>query len=229
MTVRSRSAGDDGTTLMELMVGMTVMAIFMAIFTAAIVTMFSTTNKTQAVVNSGTQLNLAFERLDTQVRYATLIDQPTTVPTTSVAFQTDGPTSTTCTKLTISPVVPGVVLNGGIVVNNFVELTWTMNLAADGTLPSPAVGSGTQTMLATGMALVDQNGAAVTPFAVTTPTLAQPQQEVHQKLRLRLVAVDGNFKSLSKSFSEITFSALNSATPSTARLRAGASVCAVTP
>ncbi len=232
MSVRRRIAGDEGTTLMELMVGMTVMAVFMAIFTAAVVTMFSSTNKTQAVVSSSTQLNLAFEHLDTQVRYATLIDQQVVTPTWSVAFQTDGPTATTCVKLMINPTVPSVVLNG-IVVNNLTALTWTMNVAADGTLPIPPLGSGTQTVLATGIELVDQNGAAVTPFFVSTPalgTLAQPQQEVHQQLRLRLVGVGGNQKSLTKSFSELTFSALNSATPTTARSRvAGTSVCAVTP
>jgi type II secretory pathway pseudopilin PulG len=216
MTTRRRPSGDDGTTLMELMVGMSVMAIFMAIFTAAIVNVFSTTNKTQAVVNSSTQLNLAFEQLDTQVRYASLIDPVAAAPW-SVAFQTDGTASTTCRTLTISPTAPSDVRNN-IVLNNLVERTWTMNADADGLLSTP--GPVTQSVLANGVALVDQNGTAVTPFTVSTPavgTLLQAQEQVHQQLDLRLVAVDGNGKSLTKSFSEITFTALNSATPSYAR------------
>jgi type II secretory pathway pseudopilin PulG len=223
-------AGDGGTTLMELVVGMTIMAIFMGIFTAAIVNMFSTTNKTQAVVQSSTQLNLAFERLDTQVRYAAYVYPaavalPVTSPTWSVAFQTDGQTSTTCSVLTISPTSPSDIRNN-IVLNDLVEQTWTWNVGSDGTLMAPT--GPTQNMLATGVAAVD---TAVNPFTVSTPvlgTLSVPQQQVHQQLDLSLIAVDGRDNSLTKSGSEITFSALNSGTPSTARVIPTASGCTPT-
>jgi hypothetical protein len=221
-------AGDEGTTLMELMVGMTIMTIFLAIFTTAIVSMFSITNKTQAVVNGSTQLNLAFERLDAQVRYANLIDSQLAAPTWSVAFQIDAPTSTTCRKLTMSP----TVVREGIALSNLVERTWTMPVNADGSWPTSGSYSATNSVLASDVTPV---AAAVNPFTVSTPVsgalLVPPQQvdQVHQQLHLGLVAIGGNGRSLTKSFSEITFTALNSATPTTARPsgRAG-STCAET-
>jgi type II secretory pathway pseudopilin PulG len=208
MTARRRTAGDEGTTLMELMVGMTIMSIFMAMFTAAVVTMFSSTNKIQAVVSSSTQLNLAFERLDTQVRYAVLIvPDPSGL---SVAFQTDGPTSTTCRRVVVGPANPNIVRNG-IVLNNMVEGTWTTTVNRDGSLGS--TGPETKSVIATGIALVDQNGTPVKPF-----TAAPAAQQIYQQLVLRLVGMDGNGQSLAKSFSEVTFSALNSGTASRPRV-----------
>jgi type II secretory pathway pseudopilin PulG len=231
MTVRRRIAGDEGTTLMELMVGMTIMSIFLAIFTTAIVSMFSITNKTQAVVNGSTQLNLAFERLDAQVRYANLIDVQLAAPNWSVAFQTDAPTSTTCRKLTVSLAVPSDVRNG-IALSNLVERTWTIPVNADGSWPDAGSYSAIQSVLASGVTPVN---AAVNPFTVSTPVLGAllvpPQQvdQVHQQLHLGLVAIGGNGQSLTKSFSEITFTALNSASPTTARPSGTSlSVCAQT-
>jgi hypothetical protein len=215
MTSRRRVSGDEGTTLMELMVGMGVMSIAMAIFTTAIVSMFSSTSKTQAVVNSSAQLNTAFGRLDVQVRYASDIYQPTRPPTGqstpywSVIFQTDDPTSTTCRQLTIRPI-------GSTTVLNLVENTWTIPVNSDGSLLPP--GPVSQSQLAAGVALVDQNGTAVTPFDVLEVPPAQGASGITvQRLHLQLVAVDGANKSKTRSFSEIWFSALNSAMPSTAR------------
>jgi hypothetical protein len=67
---------DDGTTLIELMVGMVLMSIFLAMFTGAIVMMNSAMNKSQAVNLTASQLNIAFNRLDTLVRYAAVVGTP---------------------------------------------------------------------------------------------------------------------------------------------------------
>lgn len=208
LRARRLASDDEGTTLLELMVGMTVMSIFMAIFTSAVVSMFSSANKIEAVDNSSAQLATAFDRLDTQVRYAAVILQPVQLPDTvdpttldwSVAFLTDGETSTTCTQLVIRKVTTNSL-------QQLAEHTWTVVVNSDGSSSA----SDNWTQLAIGVTLLDQNGAPVTPFLVSTPTGATAQQ-----LELRLVALDGAGQSQSKSFSQITFSALNSAPNSTA-------------
>ncbi len=74
-----RVAGDDtGTSLIELMVGMVLMAIFGGMFTGAIVMMNGAMNKSQAVTLTTSQLNTAFLSLDKTVRYAAAIAPPGT-------------------------------------------------------------------------------------------------------------------------------------------------------
>lgn len=67
---------DSGVTLMELMVGMVIMTIFMAMFTGAVVMMFNATSKAQAIGDTASQLSIAFNRLDKSVRYASAITAP---------------------------------------------------------------------------------------------------------------------------------------------------------
>jgi len=68
-----------GFTLLEVMISMVLMTFFMVLFTAAITQMFSMSNKVDAVTESSSQINVAFERIDKQVRYASSIDAPNTV------------------------------------------------------------------------------------------------------------------------------------------------------
>jgi prepilin-type N-terminal cleavage/methylation domain-containing protein len=65
-----RRGDDAGVTLLEVMVSMSVMAVVAAIFTAGIVGMYSTANGTEARATAQTQLSLALQRIDKQVRYA---------------------------------------------------------------------------------------------------------------------------------------------------------------
>ncbi len=77
MTARMRRvSGDAGTSLMELIIGMALMAIFMSMFTGAVVAMTSATNKMEAVTLSSGQTNQGFLRLDKLVRYASAISIP---------------------------------------------------------------------------------------------------------------------------------------------------------
>ena len=209
-----RPSGEDGTTLMELMIGMVIMTILMTICTSAIVSMFAGTGKTQAVANSAQQLNTAFVRLDQQVRYATAIDQPTGSLATnnlSVAFLTvnSSPTATSriCTQLRIQTM-------SGTSQQQLVERTWPLN--SDGSVSNGTTTGWTQ--LAGGITVYDQSGNAVTPFAVAVPSGATVQQ-----LSLRLIDLDGTGQTPTKSFSEISFSALNS-TDSATSVRYGSYV-----
>jgi type II secretory pathway pseudopilin PulG len=189
-------------TLLELMMGMVIMSVLLTISTTAIVGMFSSTSKTQSVQISSTQLSTAFDRLDKQVRYASVIDQPVSSPNWSVSFRTDPPqaTSPTCTELQIRPDAAGYRL---------VERSWTITVAVDGSTSATNVTDWNQ--LAAGISLTDQSNTAVVPF--TLPSVAGTSV---QQLELRLVDVSGAARSQAKSSTQITFSALNSAAVRTA-------------
>lgn len=212
---RRRPTGDEGTSLMELMVGMVVMTILMTICTSAIVSMFAGTGKTQGVQNSSLQLNVAFNRLDSQVRYASAIDQPTgslSTDTLSVTFLTATPASNRCTQLRIRTLA-------GTTQQQLVERTWTVTVNPDGTVATSAVSGWSQ--LAAGITAIDQSGASVVPFTVSTPANGTVQQ-----LRLRLIALDSASQAQTKSSSEVVFSALNSV--AAVRNHTSSSLCAQT-
>jgi prepilin-type N-terminal cleavage/methylation domain-containing protein len=72
-----RRHGDDaGVTLMELVVAMTIASIFGVILTGAIVQTYHVTNSADADASAQSQLNIAFLRLDTEIRYAAGISAP---------------------------------------------------------------------------------------------------------------------------------------------------------
>lgn len=68
--------GERGTSLVEVVVAMTIMVICGGIFTSAVVTLYGVTNRAQAVTNSATQSNQAYQALDKLVRYAAAITTP---------------------------------------------------------------------------------------------------------------------------------------------------------
>jgi hypothetical protein len=77
--LRRRLAEDErGTTMMEMVVGMTIMAIFMSMFTTAIFMMTRTANKVQSVTGTASQVNQAFLKLDKLVRYSSAVSTPGT-------------------------------------------------------------------------------------------------------------------------------------------------------
>lgn len=68
---------DEGVTLIELVVSMTIMAVMMTMFTTAAIQMYQAANKTESLGTAQTQLNTVFLRLDKIVRYASWISDPT--------------------------------------------------------------------------------------------------------------------------------------------------------
>lgn len=187
---------------------MGLMSIFMGIFTVAVVGMFSSSNKTQAVENSSAQLNTAFDRLDKQVRYATAIDQPVGPPKTnaywSVAFATTDPTPTTspapasCTQLRVYTI-------GTVTQQRLVERTWTVN--PDGSVLTGSLSGWSQ--LAAGAA-AGSGDQPFTTWPIVPADAGAPVQIVAgatvQQLWLSFIATDGTGQSSSKT----SFSALNS-------------------
>ena len=77
--LRDAAADDRGFTMTEIVVTMTVMSVVMAIFTGGIVQMFKASNKSESLAASQAQNNIAFLRLDKQIRYASGISTPGTV------------------------------------------------------------------------------------------------------------------------------------------------------
>lgn len=70
-----RPRGDDGFTLMDVMVGMLLMGVFMAMFAGSVVLLFGSSNHSAAVTDTSQQLSQAFMWLDRHVRYADYVSQ----------------------------------------------------------------------------------------------------------------------------------------------------------
>lgn len=75
-----RQSGDDGFSLMETIVAASIFAIFMSTVMAAVISMLTSTEKSQSLTDGSTQIENAFQKLDHQIRYADAINGPNTVP-----------------------------------------------------------------------------------------------------------------------------------------------------
>lgn len=71
-----RVSGDGGFTLSEAVVGMFLLMVFLTIFSGSLIAMYSVANHAQAVATTSGQLGFAFDRLDTEVRYASFLSTP---------------------------------------------------------------------------------------------------------------------------------------------------------
>jgi prepilin-type N-terminal cleavage/methylation domain-containing protein len=65
--------GDDGFSLMETIVAMVIFSLFMSVAMAAIISMLTSTQKSQNLTDSATQVENSFQKLDHQVRYSDAI------------------------------------------------------------------------------------------------------------------------------------------------------------
>jgi prepilin-type N-terminal cleavage/methylation domain-containing protein len=77
-----RQPHDAGFSLVEVMVTMAIMSVLMALFTAAILQVYRTSNKTEAISVAQSQLYQAFQRFDKELRYASWVAEPGMVGTT---------------------------------------------------------------------------------------------------------------------------------------------------
>ncbi|HYN96627.1 MAG TPA: prepilin-type N-terminal cleavage/methylation domain-containing protein [Pilimelia sp.] len=69
---------DAGITLIEVMVSMTVMGVFLAMFTSSILQAFQAANKTESMSSAQSELHVAYQRLDREIRYAAALSEPGT-------------------------------------------------------------------------------------------------------------------------------------------------------
>jgi Tfp pilus assembly protein PilW len=192
--LRGRMRSDEGTSLIELVVGMSLLSIFMSMFTGAVVMMNNAENKAQAVSLTSTQLNQAFLNLDKTVRYATAISTPGQGTTGDwyVELRTTNTGTDQCMQLRVD-----------IATQQLQQRTWTVTNAvassASGWLP-------TASGIANGNAV---SGAATQPFYLPPP-LASAK---FQQLRINLTSPSGSGSSATTSASSFTFTALNSTVP----------------
>jgi prepilin-type N-terminal cleavage/methylation domain-containing protein len=100
---RDQHRDDSGFTLTEVMVAMSIMAIFLALSTGALLSLYSATNKTQSIADAQQQLGLAFNRLDREIRYSSGISTPGYVGTDPyVEFVSTYTGSPVCTQLRLN-------------------------------------------------------------------------------------------------------------------------------
>jgi prepilin-type N-terminal cleavage/methylation domain-containing protein len=96
---------DDGFSLIELMVTMTVMSIVMTLFTAGMVQLFSAQNHSDALTGASQQVHVAFVRLDRELRYSSGISAPGTATSGNgyVEYEITNTGVPVCSQLRITP------------------------------------------------------------------------------------------------------------------------------
>lgn len=194
---RRVESDDTGSTLMEVVVGMALMGIFLAIFTTAIFQMGRVINKVDAVTTSAGQANQAFLKLDKLVRYASAIASAGTSPSGSWYVELDNTANgpDTCTQLRIDATT-----------GQLQQRTWTVTTTGSSTASA-------WQMLAYGITNgAVAAGSADRPF--TVPSGAAAASSPFQQLTLTLVVKSGGATS-STTRSKITFTAVNSTASAT--------------
>jgi prepilin-type N-terminal cleavage/methylation domain-containing protein len=183
---------DRGTTLTELLVGMTLMAIFMTIFTTAVYQMSRTVNKVESATTSAGQANQAFLKLDKLVRYASAIATAGRSTGGSWYVELDNTANgpETCTQLRIDSSTQQLQQRTWTITNSVVSAASNWSMIADG-VTNGSVAS----------------GAANQPF--TVPSSAAAASSPFQQLTVTLL-VTSNTGTTSTTRTNLTFTALNS-------------------
>jgi hypothetical protein len=195
---RSRFHRDDGTLLVDLMVGIVLMSIFMGMFTGAVVMMNKAMTKSIAVNLSSSQLNVAFQNLDKTVRYAAAISAPGISTGTGatgdwyVELRATSTGNEVCTQLRVD-----------IVSQQLQQRKWNVVNAVAST---PSVWSPIASGISNGGAI---SGALTQPFYLLPPL----SNSLFQQLTVNLISPSGSGSSLTTSSSSFTFTALNSLIP----------------
>lgn len=201
---RGRDTGQDGTTLLEVVVGMTIMSVFLAVFTGAIVTLTRTQTHTEALTTSSNDVNVAFQRLDATIRYASQITAPGTTGTAGswyVEFLTTANGPPVCTQLRVTTGATNPQLQ---------SRTWTP-ATATAVATTPTAWRPLASHITNGTAVPVPAGVTPAPTAVPVPftvPAATGSGVRYQQLTVQLSASSGN--PAVESDSTMTFSALNS-------------------
>jgi prepilin-type N-terminal cleavage/methylation domain-containing protein len=172
---------DDGLSMIEVLVSMVLMSIFMAMFFGGITQMFRSDYRAESGGAAQTQINLAFQRLDRQIRYAAGISNDGTMfGDPVIEYLTTSGASATCTELR---------LNAGS--GQLQIRTWTQGA-------SPLVPG-------RWLPLASQVVPAADPFTF----LPADSTLNFQRLELKLSVTDGTGKDQATRASDLTFTALN--------------------
>ncbi|GAB1693229.1 PilW family protein [Krasilnikovia sp. M28-CT-15] len=202
---RRTRRGDEGVSLLEVMIAMTILGVLTSIFTNAVLDVYHSVDRaeTGSVVQS--QLHLSVQRLDQDVRYASGITAPNTTPVggawyveyLTVNSSTSQPE---CHQLRLAP-APGAGSSGAVGVLQL--LRWTPG-------HPPTAGTAGQTIASQ---IVMPGGTVAAPFERTMAgTKPQPAAPVggaftpdFMRLRVQLTASASRVTSTA----QMTFTALN--------------------
>ena len=151
-----RSRNDQGFSLIELLVSMTIFAVLLAVMMSVILAMTKSMNKTQSIGDAAAQGLRATQALDKQMRYADWVN-----PSTATA---SAPSIISATSISFEGLTNAGVLqcyqwrlSGGLLQ----QRSWT---SASTTTSYPTASSPSWTTVATGIA----NTVSVPPFTVTS-------------------------------------------------------------
>jgi Tfp pilus assembly protein PilV len=173
-------ADDAGVTMIDVIVAMTLMSVFMGIFTGVVMQMFRSANDNQVIASAQTQLTTVFLRLDKEIRYAAGISTPGLVGDDSyVEYRTVNTGTPMCTELRLN-----------IASGQLQRRTWSQDV----TPPAP-----------TGWIPLASEVSSSQPF-----TFWAPDSDLNfQRLQLTLDASGGpDTTAVSRSI-DVTFTALN--------------------
>jgi prepilin-type N-terminal cleavage/methylation domain-containing protein len=196
-----RKPDDSGFSLIEITVTMSILSVLMVIFTTAILQVYRTVAATESLSSAQSQLQVAFQRFDRELRYATWIAVPAKVGTTwYVEFAAADPTQ--CRQLRFeTPATPGLSVDAGGVLQ---MVRWTRGTP-------PVAGARGQTVAST---LVtnspdppfERQAAGAMPYAnPSAPVVGANFATDFQRLRVRLsTQVGGKITAV-----DTTFTALN--------------------
>jgi Tfp pilus assembly protein PilW len=201
----TRHGDDAGMSLIEIMVALGIMTVVMTIFTTGMLMVYRATNTTESVSVAQAQLHIAFQRLDKEIRYASWIADPGTLPVrgrwyVEFAGRNAATSQAECRQLRLDVAAGSLQL-----------LRWTPG-------SPPAEGAPGQVLAANLVADTSTNpfqrqAAGSYPYAGQGGASFAPD---YQRLRLRLTTrVAGN-----STASDVTFTALN-----TSRDTADTNVC----
>jgi prepilin-type N-terminal cleavage/methylation domain-containing protein len=194
---RSAIRRDEGMTMIEVVVSLTLMAVLMTVFTTAVIQVYRNVNQTETLSAGQSQLNNVFLRLDKEVRYASGISQPVQVPANSdnwyVEYLNTSRGTETCTQLRLT--------SGGLLQ----QRTWSRNR-------SPIQPSGWAALASTVDNVGTQNPFTFTAADPKNTSGALDGSNFH-RLTIRLVAFGRDNKPVTES--SITFTALNTSLATT--------------
>jgi hypothetical protein len=183
-----RAGPDDGITLLELTVAMTIMSFFTAMFTAAVVQMYGVLDRGDATTTVQAQLNITFLRLDREIRYAAGITPAGRGTGGEWYVEYLNRTTLTCGQLRLHRA-------SGDLTSSLQLRSWPTpaDLTTPGTPPSG------WTTLATGL-------SAGTPFVVWSADATSN----YARLELKVTARSGAGKTQASRKTDVTFTALDS-------------------
>jgi hypothetical protein len=177
---RLRAGRDSGITLVEVVVSMSVMSIVLAMFTASVLQMFRSANQDEAISTAQSQVNIAFLRLDKEIRYAAGISTPGPVGADAyVEYLTTNTGNPVCTELRLH-----------VATGQLQRRTWTQG-------PSPVTPSAWIPLAS--------NVSSAQPF-----TFSAPDGTFNfQRLELKVAVSSGTGGTATSKQTDVTFTALN--------------------